>query len=326
MKKIFFHVGFPKSASTTLQKQLFDKHSKINYLGVYPTGNVGQDSDESNTDTLFKKNYSLQEFHSCLTDLEGVEYYFSNIEKYFQNIVPLLSNDKINVFSNEGVVSVLFAHKDRAEKAKRIKQFFPDAKIIIIIRSQLEIIKSQYRDHPFDPRNLYSNQKNVTADEWVDRDFKNFDVSFLNSIDYYKVAKYYSDLFGHDNVGIFLFEEMVHDLGLFSKKISNFLNIDEGEARTLLIGKHENEGASKKLNDYRKIRAKIANFIPKKIKYSAFFRRLDKQLFQKLKRGKKQKINFKKETTEKIYAYYCENNKRLSKEYGLELEQYGYML
>ena len=58
MKKIFFHVGFPKSASTTLQKQLFDKHSKINYLGVYPTGNVGQDSDESNTDTLFKKNYS----------------------------------------------------------------------------------------------------------------------------------------------------------------------------------------------------------------------------------------------------------------------------
>ena len=82
----YFHIGFPKSASTTLQKQLFDKHSQINFLGIYPTRNIGQDSDESNKDTKYLQNKDLKEFHNHLTYLEGVEYKFSDVEKYFLNI------------------------------------------------------------------------------------------------------------------------------------------------------------------------------------------------------------------------------------------------
>ena len=321
----YFHIGFPKSASTTLQKQLFDKHSQINFLGIYPTRNIGQDSDESNKDTKYLQNKDLKGFHNCLTNLEGVEYQFSDVEKYFQNIKPLLSNEKLNMFSNERFSSVLFAHKDRAEKAKRIKQLFPDAKIVIILRKQIDIIKSQYRDHPFDPRNLYSNQKSVSIDEWVERDFKNYDISFVKSIEYYKIVKYYSELFGKENVGVFLFEELVNDLELFSKKISNFLDIDELETYNLLNSKHENDGVSQNFNTYRKFRTQLSSFIPNEIKHNGILKSLEQQLFQKLKKGKKQKVNMSVDTKEKIYSYYNEQNKKLAKEYSLELRKYEYI-
>ena len=323
--KTIFHIGFPKSASTTLQKQLFDKHSQINFMGIYPTGNIGQDSKEKNIETHYLKNNSLQEFHNCLTNLEGIEYHFSDVNKYFEDIQALLSDKKVNIFSNERFSSVLFAHKDRAQKAQNIKQFFPDAKIVIIIRNQIDIIKSQYRDHPFDPRNLYSNQKSVTIDEWIERDFKNYDISFLKSIEYYKIVRYYSELFGKEKVGVFLFEELVKDLESFSTKLSKFLNIDEKETLKLLNSKHENDGVSQNLNSYRKFKSNISNLVPKSIKNSNFIRNIDQQLFQKLKKGKKQKIEMSKESTQKIYDYYNEQNKLLSKEYNLELKKYGYI-
>lgn len=46
--KAVVHVGYPKAASTSLQKHLFDRHPQIRNLGVFPTGNVGEDSDYIN--------------------------------------------------------------------------------------------------------------------------------------------------------------------------------------------------------------------------------------------------------------------------------------
>ena len=30
---VFFHIGYPRTGSTFIQKYLFEKHSEINYLG-----------------------------------------------------------------------------------------------------------------------------------------------------------------------------------------------------------------------------------------------------------------------------------------------------
>lgn len=324
MKNIVFHIGFPKSASTTLQKQMFDKHSQINFMGIYPTGNIGQDTDEKNIDTHYLKNESLKDLHNCLTNLEGIEYHFSDVVNYFDDIQPLLSKNKLNIFSNERFASVLFAHKDRAEKARRIKQFFPDAKIIIIIRNQIDIIKSQYRDHPFDPRNLYANQKSVSIDDWIERDFKNYDISFVKSIEYYKLVKYYRELFGKENVGVFLFEEMVSELKSFSEKISVFLDIDPIETYNLLYSKHENDGVSQNLNNYRKFKAAVSSYIPTFLKNNELIKALDKQFFQKFKQGKKQKIQMSDKTKQIIFEYYKKQNKKIAKEFDLSLCEYGY--
>lgn len=46
--QVYIHIGYAKAASSTLQKHLFDKHPKINNLGIYSTNNLGKDSSEIN--------------------------------------------------------------------------------------------------------------------------------------------------------------------------------------------------------------------------------------------------------------------------------------
>lgn len=322
----FFHIGFPKAASTTLQKQLFDKHSELNFLGVYPTSNIGQDSNEKNKNSLYFKSDTLKQFHNCLTNLEGVEYHFSNVMKYFEDIQPLLSDVKRNIFSNERFTSVLFAHNDRAEKANRIKQLFPDTKIVIVLRNQIDIITSQYRDHPFDPRNLMANKRSVNIDDWITNDFDNpSSISFIKSIEYYKLVKYYSELFGKENISILLFEELVMDLRLFSEQISSFLNIDKNETYFHLNSMHENDGVSKKLNTYRKIKNNFFNHIPQFIKRNDLIKKVDVFLAKKLKSGKKENIKISCQNRKKLYDYYNKGNKQLADEFNLNLDLYGYI-
>ena len=321
-----FHIGFPKSASTTLQKQLFDKHSQLNFLGVYPTKNIGNDTTEVNSASHYLTSNALRKFHELLTNIEGIEFNYSSYNQEMKEVNMLLSRSKINVFSNERFSSVLFAHKDRAEKARRIKKFFPNSKIIIIIRNQIDIIKSQYRDHPFDPRNLYSNKKSVNIEQWIERDMTSFDIGFINSIDYIKIIEFYSELFGVANVGVFLFEELVHDTKLFSRNISNFLGISEDETYELLNKKHENDGVSQSLNKYRKTRQIVINALPINIKNNKFVRVLDRVMFSIFKKGKKQKVEISNESLEKLNLYFAPGNKKLAQKLNLNIEKYGYPL
>ena len=192
--KVCFHIGFPKSASTTLQKHLFDRHSEINFLGIYPTGNIGQDSNAINNKTLYLINKNLQTFHTQMTECEGVEYFNINKSKLIKGIYCLLDKKKLNLFSNERFSSVLFSHPDRAQKAQNIKQIFPNAKILVVIRNQIDIIKSQYRDYPFDPRCLTLG-KPVTIEEWIDISISMKNINFFKSIKYSEIINYYIYLF-----------------------------------------------------------------------------------------------------------------------------------
>lgn len=325
-EKVVFHVGYPKSASSTLQKHLFDRHSELNFLGLYPQGDLGNFTKEINKDSLYFQHSELRSFHNQLTKLEGIEFYFSKVNETYKNVKNHLENSKINVFSNEFFLSVLFAHPDRAEKAKRIKNYFPNAKIIIVIRNQIDIIKSQYRDHPFDPRNLYSNHKSVNIDQWVERDLDNPFINFLESINYFKTIKFYSDLFGKENVGVFLFEDLKDNLETFAKYISRFLEIDYKETFKLLKNKKENSGMSKKVNHYRSFRNNLAKAFPYSLQKIDIIKKIDSKLMKVLMKGKKQKIFMNDATIKKLKSYFEESNFKLEQEFNLGLKNKNYYL
>lgn len=320
---ICFHIGFPKSASTTLQKHLFDKHSQINFLGIYPTSNIGQDSSFINSKTLFLRDKNLQIFHNRMTECEGIEYFNQDKDKLIKSINSLLDKNKLNLFSNERFSSVLFAHPDRAQKAQNIKQIFPNAKILIVIRNQIDIIKSQYRDHPFDPRCLTLG-KPVSIEEWIDINISMKNINFFKSIKYSEIINYYIYLFGESNVKVVLFEDLINDLEYFSKEISLFLGIDSNETFSLLNGKKENIGVPLSLNKYRQFKRRISTFIPKKLKQNIAVRKIDNILFSKLKYGKKQKICINNDYKNKIYEYYYFDNLKLI-ELGIDIKNKGYL-
>ncbi len=324
--QICIHIGCAKAASTTLQKQLFDKHSEINNLGIYPTGNLGKDSNEINYDCPYLKNEHLRRFYYNLVILDGIEYRVSdNFKLYKESIKPLIKTDPVNVFSNERFTSVLFSHDDIKSKADRLKEIFPNAKIIMVLRNQFNMIISQYRDWPFDPRCVRIG-KPVSLDKWIEIALEDNLTKYLSSLKYYEIADVYSELFGKDNVGLFLFEDLVSQPQKFAAQISAFLDIDAKETRTLLKNKHENKSVSHRYKVYRTlVRRKLfpsldspkLNFLPNIFKENVLLI---------LKGGNKRNYDISLSVKTKIKDYFGISNKKLQDLYKLDLGVHDYPL
>jgi hypothetical protein len=321
---IVFHVGFPKAASTTLQKALFDRHPDINYLGMYPTSNIGVESQISNLETKYLNSKFLQNLHHLMTNIDGIEFYNNDLNDIRNEVAGYLSEDKINIFSNERFTSVFFANRDRVDKARRIKELFPDSKILIMIRNQMDIIKSQYRDYPFDPRDLYVNRKRVSIDKWIKLDLSSKDTGFLQSIDYYKLYLFYESVFGSANVKIMLFERLKYDTHGFSKELSEYLNIEPEKSYELLNGVRENTAVSDIANSYRALKYKFISFLPSSVESSNILRIIDKRIMGLLKIGKAKKIKIDSTIMNLVDSQFSESNSALEKKIGIELGCYGY--
>ncbi|HBB32482.1 MAG TPA: hypothetical protein DDZ80_31970 [Cyanobacteria bacterium UBA8803] len=322
--KIFIHVGCAKAASTTLQKHLFDKHSEINNLGTYPTGNLGKDSSEINWDCIYLRDEKLKKFYYNLVALDGLEYRSSgNLELYQESIKPYLKAEQINLFSSERFTSVLFSYNDIKSKAERLKEIFPEARIIIVLRNQLNMIISQYRDHPFDPRCVKVGQP-VSIDNWIQIALDDNLTKYFSSLDYYQILSLYSELFGKKNVGVFLFEELVYKPDYFAEQLSDFLGINPETTKSVLLNKHENASVSHRYNIYRMlVRRRLfpnlnsLKLLPKSVRNN---------LLNYLKEGQKKDYQISMAMQEKVSDRLAASNNKLQQEYGLNLSSYNYPL
>lgn len=317
---IVIHVGYPKAASTTLQKHLFNNHSEINNLGAYPTANLGQDSDEIDYNCLFLRDNTLKNFYKSLVNLEESD----SIKKYKNYVYSLLDNHKINIFSNERLIGGLLADlKQQETKAILLNNMFPYAKICLIIRNQYKLIESQYRDHPFDPTSPKKG-KPVSFSEWVKIAHENDNtLGYFNSLKYDKIINLYSSLFGKDKVKVLLFEDLVNNLSFFSKELANFLGIGVEETEFILNSKHENIGISYRFNEYRKLKRSffLIRIIEKLLIYTPF----KEKFFMILKSGKKAKYNLNDSAQALIKDYFRDSNKQLLASFP-RLKKYQYPL
>lgn len=321
-KNIFVHVGYPKSASTTLQKTLFSKHSDILNLGLYPTNNIGVDTKETSEDSIYLNDGYLKIFYDNMTKLNEKEYAKSNNEFLFNEKIKkyILATDKKVIFSHERFTSVFFAYKDYQVKAKRLYNFFPNAKILFIIRNQYNWLMSQYRDHPFDPRNL-SSGKATTFDEWFEIASTDKSIKLMDNLDYYNVIQYYEDLYGRQNIGVFQFEELITDLESFSQKISDFLEINKDKTQEILSGQHENKGVSNIYNYYRQFKRSYLKNLSKKKYFPVLIEKKIEDLFKNTKYRKRYKLSL--ENIKILEDYYADNNLKLSQKYNLKYTYIG---
>lgn len=317
--KVYIHVGYPKCASTTLQKHLFNNHSQLFNLGVYPTANIGIDSNEQDINALFLLNEDLRKFYRNLVDLDEIEYLYSENKKLFSSKIEPLYNNVENkiIYSNEKLTSVFFAHKDNGAKAKRLKELFPEAKILFIIRNQLDLFASQYRDHPFNPRDFLIGMP-MDFDRWFNVVWNTQEIKFRFMLNYYLVIKYYETLFGRENIGVFLVEDLANNLGYFANKVSDFMEIDKDETIKCLRGKHENRGVSSTYNTYRAIKRKYSK--------SRLWGLLDKYVENSLKKGRKGVYKLSSKDILEIEKNYALNNEKLMVDYELNMDKYRYPL
>lgn len=162
----------------------------------------------------------------------------------------------------------------------------------------------------------------VEFKDWIKYMLDHKDSSYLSEINYYDLVKRYCELFGKDQVFIFLFEEFVQNKRQFIDRLSSSLGIDPHLSYKLVYQQHELRGPSKREFRYMKFKSKyLLGFQPEKHLTTGRF--IDGLILRFFKKGGKPAIpihHWEKE----IFELFHTGNKKLSETFNLQLDKYNY--
>ena len=125
--------------------------------------------------------------------------------------------------------------------ARRLREFLPDAEVLLVTRNQVTAVPSFYASHgaylkPAPPRHF---RRYVSFDDWMNYCIMFIKYSPLASFFYNRILNIYAELFGKNRIHVLLYEEFVADKPKFMERLGAILDIDAGTALKLVEGGHE---------------------------------------------------------------------------------------
>lgn len=282
---VLIHIGYHKTGSTLLQEKIFNR-PEFGFISPWTRS-------KSYEEIILANPFTYDPISV------GNKFQEDVIKANSGNLIPVLSEER---FSGNIVPKAVFNNYYMAE---RLYSLFPEAKILIVIRNQLDMILSIYK---------HRLRANLTVDidlflEQIPLNTTFEPIFHLDYLQYHLLISHYQNLFGKDNILCIPYELLIKDSKSFFSQISSFsgANIDEN----LTLPK-VNEGYSY-LTLYLK---RYTNFfeprmpMPKKDLYST----LNSSLFWKLnqliiktylkKIGHQMESKLKKKIGDKIDKYY----------------------
>lgn len=238
MKKQFFvHCGFPKTATTSLQKHIFPKLDGIDYFGKsHKTGSVF----DSTMVRLFRE---WSDDSPSTSDWRRAVSFLKDISKSSDNNV-LISFEEIlgPTLRPRSEYHYLFGIKhSRTTRAQIVflRELLTSAGVcsphlIVTLREQSALLSSFFAQAY---QRIFSNIRRMrTFSQYVDELLNDNADSLLNSdaLDYYKLETICTDVFGKDNVHFLSYEWLSSDLQLFASKLSESIGCNELQVLTLL--------------------------------------------------------------------------------------------
>ncbi|MCU4165573.1 hypothetical protein [Carboxylicivirga caseinilyticus] len=220
-KKLVIHIGYHKTGTTFLQNNIFSKTKEINYLGQ-PFVNMDikkffQDLKDCH-DLLFDKNVFIQRFDRIIANID--------------------QPGKPTLISLESIHSGIdWWGRELVVMANRIRQVFPNAKILIGIREQTSYIESLYKEYI-----VHGGRINWNYFLYHSHYFK---YHLLPKLYYDKVIELYYYLFKKDNVHVYLHEELKNDANNTLTLINRFIGINKSNFEITSVY----EGMSKKQSE-----------------------------------------------------------------------------
>jgi hypothetical protein len=248
--RYIFHIGLPKSASSTLQKQLFPFVPNINNFALYPTNNVaGSNAIEDGVNSIYLNDKRLFEFYKSLHNRPSVG--VNELASMWHTLLNEHGKHKITLLSHEAMTSAFFSSISVPEKLARIKSIFADVKVCIVIRNQFDWLHSQYTDHPFDPLNL-GNGAPYAFEQWVLKFLTHPQLAAARgALNYFQLVKSCYELFGSKNVSVVQLEWLKASPQCFYQLWSELLNVDSEFIASRLHNKRDNRGLSGIYNQLR---------------------------------------------------------------------------
>ena len=187
--EMLIHIGHHKAGSTFLQKKIFPL-IPANLIMAPDVTYIAE-----------SKDYKPQQF------IENMEQYFtSSLDK------TILSQE---VLSGRGDGNLMW---DRLLIGQRLKQTFPNAKVLIVIREQLDYILSLYTFRVI--------QRGLERQNLSDYLEEKFEKRLMPKLRYYGLVKSYIELFGADNVLVLPYEQLVENSEAFVREIFEFMDIE----------------------------------------------------------------------------------------------------
>jgi hypothetical protein len=196
------HIGFHKTATTWLQREVFPHHPG---LRPYVPGRVWDDPflHEIVAD-------SDREFDPA----RARDAYDAGLER-----LGTLATDDVVVVSAERLSGhAASGGYDTVRIARRLHATLPEASVLMLVRSQIDMIESEYRQlvgegYPGRISSLWS------ADPWKTVHFD------LGHYEYDTLVREYQQQFGAENVAVFSYEGLVADRRGFLDRLAAFFGV-----------------------------------------------------------------------------------------------------
>lgn len=193
MEKVLIHIGYPKAASTWFKENFFSQVENSQFI---------------HGDTI---NDHIIKPHAFKFDSNTEKKFFK--QNYNSKIIiseSILSGSLI-MTGNNGIYT--------KEIGNRLKRTFPEAQIIIMIRNQPDIIASSYLEY-------IKKGGSYSINKYLYRDI-NIPLKFcLEFFEYDQLIGFYHELFGVENVHVFLFEEFNMNPLIFLQNVKDKFDLD----------------------------------------------------------------------------------------------------
>ena len=329
MKVIYLHVGMPKTATTLLQARCFPYFKGLRY----------QDKDIK--DLVERIIYT----NPIFLDLERTKQEFDGLLRNVSEERLLISHERL--FGN-----MLRNYYDNVYLTDCLKAVFPNAKLVIVIRRQDELVESIYKQSlqswHHQGINSFLNYRNRTFEDSCDQlGLPNLDVK---QIDLHRYVQNYVEHFGRENVSVLPYELLNHDQRAFLEKLAAALDVEPVYPTN---NDRENRGYSwlssqiaLALNRFVRVEgdgSRLLQFIPNKPFSSILHSRPTENTFHKTLRSVNSRLTLRhflqngldrvvyirrnlisKKKRESIMAFHKESNARLDEEFKLDLKFFGY--
>jgi Sulfotransferase domain len=312
MTQFYFHVGYPKTGTTTLQGNLFPFHSQIDYLGKYiPSFWYRDDRLFSLIDELTTSGKLFWETGDLLSGI--LAGYRS------ASVKPAI------LISTESFLHV--SAVDIGAAADRLKSLVPDARIIITIRNQLDLLESFFWNHGAFGQYLFLAKeldKNIRLplcmSEWLEYQFGSMGNNMLPTLLFDKVVSCYWGLFGRENVCLLMQEEFRTEPAHFVCALAKFMGIDAEEAVTLTRGRWDNPRLSDQEAEFLKLKLRFGIDRPPNRAIATILRWMAKS-----KAANAPNLTLIQEPwSTKLRSLFEASNRKLETMSGLPLKQRGY--
>jgi hypothetical protein len=221
MAVIVIHPGMVKTATSTLQKHGFGRHPGIHLLGT-----------PAATEEL---DWAIREVGRA----DSLYYDEAAVSDVFRRALALAPAGRTVVLSHENYA--LYESKDKGQVGARLKTLFPDARILFTLRRQEDLVVSLYLTRL---RHHIERKTYLPFDEWFRVAAREPHLTVLDDLRFQTIISHYVGLFGREQVGVLLFEELKTAPESFARRLAHFLNVDPEAMAALLRGKRENVSIS----------------------------------------------------------------------------------